>query len=202
MKTILLFLSFFIAVSSYSQNDEAYVTELTNEFTSKLQERGITQFFSTKHYCSGTIEMFMIDGKMCTSKETYYEVYIFWQEDGRPLMKKIDNCGLFRTVLLSNDSIFQFVSNNFEELKENEVKNYEPSNPSDGPELSAPVQPCYRSFTFWNDDESFDKSFNLFHLTNRFEGDNLNFEYNQSLAIVRLNNKAKAFIAAAGFQRQ
>jgi hypothetical protein len=202
MKTIVFFLSLFIAVSCFSQNDEAYVNQLTNEFATNLQERGITHFFSTKHYCSGTIEMFMIDGEMCTSKETYYEVYIFWQEDGRSLMKKIDNCGLFRTVLLSNDSVFKFVATNLEELKVNEVKEYKSSTESDGPELSAPVEPCFRDFTFWNDEERFEKSFNLFHLTNKFEGDNLNFDYNQSLAIVRLNSKVKAFISAAGFQRQ
>lgn len=202
MKSLIFFLGLFLSISCFSQNDEAYVNELTTEFATKLQERGITQFFATKHYCSGTIKMFTIDGKMCTSKETYYEVYIFWQEDGRPLMKKIDNCGLFRTVLLSNDSVFKFVADNLEELKVNEVKEYESSTESDGPESSAPVEPCFSGFTFWNDDDRFEKSFNLFHLTNKFEGDNVNFDYNQSLAIVRLNSKVKAFIAAAGFQRQ
>lgn len=202
MKTILLLFSLLIATSVFSQNDEAYVTELTKEFTTKLQERGITQFFSTKHYCSGTIEMFMIDGKMCTSKETYYQVFIFWQEDGRSLMKKIDNCGLFYSVPLSNDELFSFVAKNQSSLKQEEVKKYKSEVFTGEPELRTSVQPCFRSFSFTMGEESFGKSFNLFDISNDSEGKNLNYDYNQSLALVQLNGKMEALILAASFKRQ
>ena len=75
----------------YAQHDEAYVDQLAEGFSQNLKERGITNYFTTKRYCSGKIEMFQIEGKMCTSKGTYYEVYVVWQEEGKDFIKKIDN---------------------------------------------------------------------------------------------------------------
>ena len=42
-------------------------------------------------YCDGIIDVFRLsDGTSCSSKGTYYEVYVFWNEDNRSLVKKID----------------------------------------------------------------------------------------------------------------
>jgi len=108
---------------SFAQNDEAYVNSLISEFTQSLKNRNIDTFFITERYCLGKTRIFTLEnGRMCTSQGTYYEVYVFWQEEGKSFIKKIDNCGLLSSLELANDQIFAFVSSNSKDLKQNTVK--------------------------------------------------------------------------------
>ncbi len=56
--------------------------------------------------------MFRINGKMCISKGTYYEMYVFWNEQGIDYLKKFDNCGQFETVELNDTSLSSFTKGN------------------------------------------------------------------------------------------
>ncbi|MEM7186583.1 MAG: hypothetical protein AAF466_07980, partial [Bacteroidota bacterium] len=114
MKKLVLLVTLLVGTFSMAQNDEAYVDEQTSKFTQKLNERGISDYFVTKRYCSGKIEMFQIgkEMKLCTSKGTYYQVYVVWKEEGQEYIKKIDNCGLFYSVELPGSELYDFYESN------------------------------------------------------------------------------------------
>lgn len=188
MKKLMLLLSLSIAVTALGQNDEAYVDDLTNQFTAKLTERGISNYFVAKRYCSGKIEMFEIgrERKLCTSRGTYYQVYVVWKEEGEEFIKKIDNCGLFYSTELAGAKIYDFYESNQAALLSETIKNYKSASFTGTPELRKNPQPCFRSFWFLEEGLLVEKSYNLYEL-NDGDGDNLNYEYNSQLKIVALD---------------
>ncbi|MEZ4874898.1 MAG: hypothetical protein R2793_05490 [Flavobacteriaceae bacterium] len=202
MKQLFLLCCFLASLASFSQNDEAYVAQLTSQFTQKLSERGIDQYFWTKHYCNGSIEMFQIDGKMCSSKGTYYEVYVFWEEEGLPMVKKIDNCGLYHSLELANNEVLYYAFENLDRLASEEVKHYKSETYTGTPELRKKVQPCFRSFYGTDGTTTFESTFNLFDISNDSDGKNLNYEYNHSLVLVNLNAQIESLLPTLTFTRQ
>ena len=198
--TFLFFLTFGVVL--YAQNDKAYVDSLTQEFTQKLSQRGISTYFLNEHYCSGKIEMFQIDGKMCTSKGTYYEVYIVWKEDEKDHIKKIDNCGLHHTSTLSDTSLTNFYESEYPALINDEVKPYRSETYTGEPELRKEVEPCFREFKFVKGSREDHKKFNLFALTNDSDGKNINYTFNQTLKLVSLHNQMEDALASLMFKRQ
>ncbi|MCF6306727.1 MAG: hypothetical protein L3J09_02105 [Flavobacteriaceae bacterium] len=123
--TILCFLFIFgiFFISAVAQNDKDYVDSLVSEFTNSLENRDIDEYFTLNKYCLGTTEMFKLkDGNMCVSKGTYYQVYIFWKEVGQAMIKKINNCGMYFSLPLSNPDVMDFVGINRKQLNERVVK--------------------------------------------------------------------------------
>ena len=206
MKKILLFFMLITSASMYTQNDEAYVDAQVTEFTASLEQRGIDTYFTVKRFCNGEVEMFKLkDGKMCISKGTYFDVYVVWREnDGSSMIKKIDNCGLFFSLPLVDKELFDWFAKNVETLMAESVAPYEVANPENVPALSAELHPCSRAYTFKSGSEQFRKSFDLFDLTNESKQENLNYESNQNLLIVALDQKLDVALdtMASDFKRQ
>lgn len=186
-----------VCVSAMGQNDEAYVDELTQEFTEKLTARGLTQYFTAKRYCSGKIEMFQIgrEKKWCTSKGTYYQVYVVWKEEGRARIKKIDNCSLYYTVPLEDSGLFDFFEIHAEALRTETVKNYKSATYTGTPELRKKPQPCFRSFTFTENGASSEQTYNLYDVSAEGRTDNLNYEHNSQLKVIALDALLDAVLA-------
>ena len=171
----------------WGQRDQAYLDEQVQTFVDNLKERGIDQYLHTRRYCSGNIEMFVVDGKNCMSKGTYMESYIFWKEAEKAYVKKIDNCGLYLSVLLKDDAVFDFALSQKGIIVEEIVKPYSSDTYTGTPQQRKPVQPCFREFHFSLDNENFDKRFNLFDISNDSDGNNLNLEHNNALRLILLN---------------
>lgn len=187
MKKILLIVLGLFLTGGFAQNDKAYVDSLVSEFTKSLESRDIDDYFYMYNYCNGRTEMFKLeDGNMCISKGTYYEVYVFWNEEKESMIKKIDNCGLYFSLPLWDFKIIEFVELMRQALEKGVVKKYEVENPENVPIQSAEVHPCIRSFKFRNENNSFGQTYNLYDLTNESKYENLNFEYNNNLEIVAL----------------
>ena len=205
MKKLLLVLLMTISIQLGAQNDEAYVDELVSEFTVKLEERGITNWYSNKRFCTGSIEMFQMEnGKMCTSKGTYFEVYVLWTENGTTMIKKIDNCGLFYSVPLKNNELMEFVNTNYLDLQLNHVKPYKADNISGIPTSRTKVQPCKRSYVFKKNGGEMKQNYNLYDLTTSEEHPNTNYDHNKEMKIVALDAKLNNVIKAleVKFKRQ
>jgi len=195
MKNLVWILFIFIASIGIAQNDKAAVDKMVSEFTKSLENRDIDEYFSLNKYCLGTTEMFKLkDGSMCVSKGTYYEVYIFWKEDGKAMIKKIDNCGMYFSLPLFNSEAIEFVDNNRNKLKEGVVKKYEVENPENIPVKSSKVHSCFREFQFNNENNSFGQTYNLYDLTNESKFKNINFESNNKLKIVTLEKMLESLI--------
>jgi len=204
MKNIFVICAFLIAGLMQGQNDEAFVDELVQQFKQKLTERSITDFYTVKRYCSGKIEMFQIgkERKMCSSKGTYYMVFVVWKEEGVARIKKIDNCGLFYTVPLANTELYAFFDQNRSALASETIKQYKSASYTGKPELRKQPQPCYRSFAFTMNGVTSEVSYNLFDISK--PEDNTNYEYNNSRKAVELDAKLDAILAQkeAGMKRQ
>ncbi|MBT8263295.1 MAG: hypothetical protein KJO05_10760 [Bacteroidia bacterium] len=204
MKKLLLVL-FIISQPISAQNDEAYVDQLVNEFTAKLEERGIPNWYSNKRFCTGSIEMFQMEnGKMCTSKGTYFEVYVLWEEEGTTMIKKIDNCGLFYSIPLKNNELMEFVDTNYPDMQLNHVKPYKADNITGNPVSRTTVQPCKRSYVFKKNGGEMKQNYSLYDLTTSEEHPNTNYEHNNDRKIVALDAKLDDVIdaLAAKFKRQ
>lgn len=183
---LLLFLSF--SIGMVAQRDETFVKETTEEFTQQLLERGITKFFTTKRYCLGKTEVFkMPNDSICFSRGTYVESYILWEEYDRYLIKKIDNCGLFQTVILDDGEAYSYFSEHIESLKVNEVKPYKIKKKEHAPLLRTAVHSCRRTFTFYDGESVTPTAFNTWDLESNVYEENLNWEYNDALEIVELD---------------
>ena len=197
MKKIVFLWVLLASVIAMGQNDEAYVDELTQEFMEKLEERGLTQYFTAKRYCSGKIEMFQIgrEKKLCASKGTYYQVYVVWKEEDRVRIKKIDNCSLYYSVTLEDSVLFDFFVTNSETLRSETVKNYKSASYTGIPELRKKPQPCYRNFTFTENGETSEQTYNLFDVSPEGEADNVNYEYNSQLKVIELDALMNAVLA-------
>jgi len=194
MKNVFIICALLMAGLMHGQNDEAYVDELVQQFKQKLTERSITDFYTIKRYCSGKIEMFQIgkERKMCSSKGTYYRVFVVWKEEGVARIKKIDNCGLFYTVPLADTELYDFFDQNRAALASEKIKQYKSASYTGKPELRKQPQPCYRSFAFTAAEVTNEVSYNLFDISN--PEDNTNYEYNNSRKAVELDAKLDAVL--------
>ncbi len=205
MKRLVIVCILLFSIQLSAQRDEAFVNKLVDEFTEKLEARSITNWFTGKRYCTGSIEMFqMEDGSWCSSKGTYFEVYVLWEEDGTTMIKKIDNCGLFYTIPLKSNELIQFVDENYLDLQSTSVKTYYADNISGTPELRTTVSPCKRSFVFKKTGGMMKQNYNLYDLTTSEKHPNTHYEYNNSLKIVDLDKKLSVVIEAlqTKFKRQ
>jgi len=206
MKKTLLFLFFgIVSAMSIAQNDKAYVDDLVSEFTKSLENRDINNYFYMNKYCVGSTKMFQYEhGRMCVSKGTYYEVFIFWMEGEQAMIKKIDNCSMYFSLPLSSASVIDDVNSNTKKLEKGLVKTYAVKNPENIPVQSSKVHPCHRLFKFNMDDKTFGQMYNLYDLTNESKYENLNFDYNNNLEIVALEKKIEALISEneSNFKRQ
>lgn len=204
MRSTLIWLCLFCVSGLWAQRDEAYVKTEVETFVSSLAERGIKKYFHTRRYCSGNIEMFVINGKNCMSKGTYYESYIFWAEGEQAYVKKIDNCGLYLSVALQDDAILKFAREHVVGMEQEEVKPYKSETYTGTPEQRKPVQPCFREYDFATGNEAFSKQFNLFDISNDSDGKNLNYDHNQALKLIKLNGLIDQLIVTEkrSFKRQ
>jgi len=165
-----------LSIGLQAQHHKEHVDNLVSDFTKSLESRDIANYFYMYKYCNGKVEMFRLsNGTMCSSKGTYYEVYVFWREDNETLIKKIDNCGMFFSLPVVNDDILYFVKANVEQLKE-KVKKYEVENPENVPVKQSEVHACSKMFKFNIENKSFGQTYNLYQLTNESKYKNLNFE--------------------------
>ena len=149
MKKLIVLLFVITGSISVAQNDKAYVESLVSDFTSNLKKNSVNDYFYMYKFCDGHIEMFNLEnGRICTSKGTYYEVYVFWKDGDKAMVNKIDNCGVFNSVLLDDVALIDFVNTNTKQLKKGEVKKYAVKNPENVPAQRTEIHSCKRKFQF------------------------------------------------------
>jgi hypothetical protein len=182
----------------FSQNDEAFVDSQVTQKTAGLKMQENPLFFSRKDYCKGNVQMFtMPSGKLCTSKSTYYAVYVFWEESNKDLtVQKFDNCGSFVPITVNGEKIIKLLTSKAEELKTQNVKPYKGEKIDKNAFGNMTVQSCAKEYTFNMNGNSFEKNFNEYDLTNDSKYKNVNAEYNNSLTLIELDKLLSNFINA------
>ncbi len=190
MKYLFFLFSLTIVNIAFAQNDEAYVDNLVSQKMAELELQQNPEYFFRKDYCEGNIEMFILpDGKLCTSKSTYYSVYLFWKEDGDIIkLQKFDNCGSFMPLTLSRKKTIEKYFKDKQALKQGEVKPYEGEKIDQNAFGNMSVNSCHKEYKFVFNGKSFEKSFREFDLTNDSKYKNVNADYNNSLELIKLDN--------------
>ena len=205
MKKLLFVLCVILVGAVQAQNDQEYVKDLSEGFMTKLKERGITDYLKVEMYCQGTIEMFTLsDGSRCTSRGTYVEAFVFWNEtDGSSWVKKIDNCGMFLSVQLNEDSVDGYAKDkdHWIALNKQEVKRFETVAMKKGQPVSRTgIHNCIRAFDFYLNGLNFQREFNTLSLqetSGNGAGDqNINYEHNSKLVLTALSTTCDALVAS------
>ena len=209
MKKIPAILCLLLWGATVTQNDEAHVKNLTDTFTEKLQERGIANYFTATMYCMGNIQIFTLnDGTRCTSKGTYVETYVFWNEtNGTSWIKKIDNCGMYLSVELTDSEILSFAQQNADALESKAVKRFETENMKNGrPASRTTIYNCMRNYAFGLNGKNFTHEFNTMVFLkasgDKEEDRNLNYEYNMVLPVASLNAQCEKLVETLVSQAQ
>ncbi|WP_310993021.1 hypothetical protein [Aequorivita marina] len=196
MKKLLLVLILITSQILVAQNDEAYVTDLVAQKIAGLKLQGNAMFFSRKDYCEGNVQMFtMPDGSFCTSKATYYSVYVFWQEEGDVIkVQKFDNCGSFKPITINGQKILKFLKSNSDELYSQEVKPYKNEKSEQDEFANMAVKSCTKEYYFSLNGKSFEKSFTELDLNTSSKYKNENAGYNKGLELTSLDKDITKFI--------
>ena len=187
MKTTISLLIVLFSCTLMAQKDKASVDARVAEFTTKLESRDINTYFTTTRFCNGETQMFVMpDKSKCFSQGTYAATYVVWMEDNQTMFKKIDNCGMFASVPLADNELYEYFLQHIASLQQNKVKPYEIENREGGPILRTEIKDCHRAYTFVNANGSGTQEFKPFDLTNTAREKNINFEYNQALPVIKL----------------
>lgn len=196
MKKILLLFTLIITAIGFTQNDEAYVDSMVTQKMAALEMQDNNERFFRKDYCDGNIQMFtMPDGKLCTSTSTYYSVYIFWMESEKTMkLQKYDNCGSFKPLTLEISKDFSKILKNKEALRTEEVKPYKGEKVDDNAFGNMSVQSCHKEYKFVFGNDTFEKSFREFDLTNDSKYKNVNAKHNNSLDLMALDKEISELI--------
>ncbi len=184
----LLYTLLFVSFGLMAQNDKIQNEKYVADFSDFLIYNGASSFMQYQRYCNGNIDIYKLGNEnACMSESTNYENYFFWIEEGKTYIKKMDNCGLFETQEIASPEIVNFISENIQSLKENNVKPYETAAKNLKIEPRTDVYPCMRSYSFTNTEQTLNKTFRMYDLTSNADYSNINLEYNQNLKLVALN---------------
>jgi hypothetical protein len=189
-----------------AQKDITYVETQVKTFTLTLENRNIDTYFTTTRYCTGEIQMFLMpDDSRCFSQGTYAASYVVWMELEETMITKIDNCGMFASVALQSNLLFEFFQENAEALQQNKVKPYAIERREGGAILRTEIQDCHRKFKFVEEANEGMQEFKPFDLTNEAREKNINYNYNKGLAVASLETMMDRVIAeletSAGYKR-
>lgn len=196
MKKIVALFIIMCAGMSFAQNDEAYVDSMVTQKMAALEMQGNPEYFFRKSYCEGNIQMMILpNGKMCTSKSTYYTTYVFWKvEENAITIQKFDNCGSFNPITISLNKVMIKALKDKKALKTEEVKPFEGEKADKNTFGNMSVKSCHTEYKFIFGNDIFEKSFKEFDLTNNSKYKNIHAKYNQSLQIIKLDHEISKFL--------
>lgn len=191
MKNIFFIFALFLSSICIAQNDEAFVDSMVAQKMAELEMQENPEYFFRKDYCDGNVQMFTLpNGKLCTSKSTYYSIYIFWKGDKDNMkLQKFDNCGSFIPLTVSLNKTMLKIFKDKQALKTGEVKPYEGTQVDESAFGNMNVQSCKKEYKFVFGREVVEKSFKEFDLTNDSKYKNVNARHNQSLELITLDNE-------------
>lgn len=158
MKKIVLFFTLIITTISFAQRDEAYVDRLVAQKMAELELQQNPEYFFRKEYCDGNIQMFNLpDGRLCSSKSTYYSVYLFWKESDQVFkLQKFDNCGSFMPISINRNKAFEKILKEKQALISGTAKASEDEKVDDTTFGNMSVQSCHKDYMFVLDGKTFE----------------------------------------------
>ncbi len=195
MKKIIFILFLTMSTFSFSQNDEAFVDALVAQKMAELEMQANPEYFYRKEYCDGNSQAFTLrNGELCTSKNTYYAVYLFWREDENLRFQKFDNCGRFSPFTISASKQMARSLKEKEALKAEKIRPFASNKLNDATSENSAMQSCHKEYKFVFEGVTFEKSFKDIDLVEKSKKESKNANHNKSLALVKLEGEISELV--------
>ncbi|NOZ74568.1 MAG: hypothetical protein GXO90_04220 [FCB group bacterium] len=195
MSKIICLVTILMFVFNLNGQDRGDIDIIVDDFIKELNHRGINEIGYTKHYCVGYYWAWDNEEDRCDYDIIYYEVYLFWRNEGRNYVKKFDNCGQFNHIELETSIFFDFYNSYKDVIKKEEVKPYQVLKIVDKDTTIHSIwidHSCHRELKLYDGDDLIIKNIDEFDLSeNDFGTDidaNINFEFNSTLILVKWSN--------------
>ncbi len=199
LKYIFIFLIIFSNLT-FGQDSKDKTESYIKKFRKELKKKDVDDFFVVKHIQYGVAKLSNLNVKdYCDKNQVHYRIYVFWKENNDYWLKVFDNCGGFTSIKLRNEKIVDFYVENLEKIKLDEVERYKlkPDSIVNGKKYSFHSTQSHsplRYFWFYKDSVKFKKFIDKYDLTTREQTPNINYEKNNNLALVKLNNLCEKII--------
>jgi hypothetical protein len=172
MKNIILFLLFSINLISAQGTD---IDLIVSNQIKYLTENKISEFFIVEKYCFGCIA----NESDCDYGNTY--LYVFWKDKNESYFRKLDKCNPSKTKI--SDEIINNYMLNINKIEKESVKDYQT-----GKDTYALVDhSTFSKFYFMFNGNIIIKGFDHYNLTTENLSPNMNYEYNNSLELIKLS---------------
>lgn len=187
MKISFLLFSFFIINISFSQETvEEYELE---EFISYLKSKKVETFFQFKK--SNYNDVGIYNENDCYA---FYEIYVFWENDGKNYLKKFNDCNYYKTFEISNSKVIQYFKRNKDKIKNEIVKEYTIKE-NDSISITMNVShSAIDKLIFEDINRIFEKEFEPFNLTTDKKEKNIYYKYNNELSLIKLTKMCNKVI--------
>lgn len=151
-----------------------------------LKERQVKTFFILERSCVGCIKLLRSNKKDCdygTSK-----LYLFWKENGQSYFRELDRCDSPK-IKIANE-LFSNYDVTMRSIKVEKVKHYQTSENS----FTSIDHSTFSKFYFILDGKTETNWFDYFDISTEDKEPNINYQYNNSLAIVKLDQACEEVI--------
>ncbi|MEN2400664.1 hypothetical protein GKZ90_0012805 [Flavobacterium sp. MC2016-06] len=187
---ILLFL-FTSFIGNTQINQKANTDVLTSNFIKELQSQKIDTICVYKSYCVGSImtydEPLIGDKETCIDDLTNNPIYVFWKEQGKTFLTKINYCWEFSKINISQDVFWKIYTSNKTLFDNEEIKRFEYKPPSYHNKRTTHYvvdvdHSCHRNLKLYFNGNLIEKKFDDFVLQEKNGTEtNINYTHNTTL---------------------
>jgi hypothetical protein len=180
MKKIILFLLFSINLISAQGTD---IDSLISNQIKHLTENKISEFFIVEKFCIGCIA----NESDCDYGNTY--LYVFWKDKNESYFRKLDKCNSPQTRI--SDEIINNYILNINKIEKESVKDYQIGKD----DYAIVDHSTVSKFYFRFNGNIIIKEFDYYNLTTENLSPNINYEYNNSLELIKLSKACDKVIS-------
>ncbi len=149
-----------------------------------MEERGISDFFIIEKYCDGCkMHKKQLE---CNYKDS--DLYIFWQEENKSYFKKLTKCDGDKIEIA--DNLFNGYDVKIKKIEDEQVKSYQMNRNT----FSGGQETDYSKYYFVIDNQLITKIFDYYALTNKSDMPNINYDFNNSLELIKLDRLCQKII--------
>lgn len=176
MKNIILIILFSTNLISAQ---ETQIDSMVSKQIKYLTENKISQFFILEKYCNGCIKLIKANEPDCEYGTS--RLYVFWKDKKESYFRKIDKCNSPK-VKIPDEIIKNYVLN-IKEIEKENIKAYQTRKES----YVIVSHSTFSKLYFMFNGNLIVKQFNDFDLTTEDYNPNINYEYNNSLKLIKLD---------------
>ncbi|RTY98007.1 hypothetical protein EKM02_12790 [Flavobacterium sp. RSP49] len=176
MKNIILLFLFSINLISAQ---ETQIDSIVSKQIKYLTENKTSEFFIVEKYCNGCIKLIKANEPDCDYGTS--RLYVFWKDKSQSYFRKLGKCNSPKIKI--PDEIIKNYILNINEIEKENIKGYQTGKDS----FVSVSHSTFSTFYFMYNGNLIVKQFNDFDLTTEDYSTNINYDYNNSLKLIKLS---------------